>query len=170
MIKTGVGTRWQNIAGVVAAATVFHVIDHGKHNPAATVLILGLVTASAYGKVPLLRFRPLVYISTISYALYLCHNNLGCAIMRRLEDGGIPSIACLIIAVAFSFSMAIIITNHIEQPITAWLRKKWHSLRQDQLSLTGSPQPVELAVVFDPNFVAAAGQIVEADDFGQRNV
>lgn len=129
MIKTNVGVRWQNMAGIVLAATVFHCIDHGKHNPVATVLILGLVTACAYGKVPPLRFAPLVYVSTISYSLYLCHNNLGCAVMRRFEDSGIPSIVCLMIAIVFSFSMAIIVTNRIEQPITAWLRKKWASYR-----------------------------------------
>lgn len=131
MIKTNVGSKWQNIAGIVVAATIFHFIDHGKHNPLATVMILGLVTACAYGKVPPLRFAPLVYVSTISYSLYLCHNNLGCAVMRRLEDGGIPSIVCLIIAIVFSFSMAIIVTNRIEQPITGWLRKKWVRYRSD---------------------------------------
>lgn len=134
MIKTNVGVKWHNIAGIVVAATVFHCIDHGKHNPAATALILGLVTACAYGKVPPLRFAPLVYVSTISYSLYLCHNNLGCAVMRRLEDGGIPSIVCLAIAIVFSFSMAILMTNRIEQPMTSWLRKKWARHR------SGSPE------------------------------
>ncbi len=134
MIKTGVGARWQNIAGIVVAAVVFHSIDHGKHNPVATVMIIGLVTACAYGKVPPLRYAPLVYISTISYALYLCHNNLGCAIMRRLEEGGVPSIACLGIAIAFSFSLAVIITNRIEQPITSLLRRSWTRYRNQEFN------------------------------------
>ncbi|TWU56407.1 Acyltransferase family protein [Rubripirellula tenax] len=125
MIKTGVGKRWQNIAGIVVAAIVFHCIDHGKHNPVATVMIIGLVTLCAYGKVPPLRFRPLVYISTISYAIYLCHNNLGCALIRRFDEAGVPPVICFAIAVVFSFALAVIITHRVEQPITNALRRGW---------------------------------------------
>ncbi len=96
MIKTETGKRWQNILGIVVAVIVFHSIDHGKHNPFATVLIIGLVAACAYGKVPLLRLKPLVYISTISYSLYLCHNNLGCALIWRFDHAGIPPVICFV--------------------------------------------------------------------------
>lgn len=129
MIKTDSGRRWQNILGILVAAGVFHSIDHGKHNPVATALIIGLVTMAAYGKVPLLRLKPLVYVSTISYALYLCHNNLGCALIHRFDQSGIPPQICFLIAIVFSFSMAIIITNRIEQPITAALRTAWNRYR-----------------------------------------
>lgn len=129
MIKTKTGKRWQNILGIAVAAAVFHSIDHGKHNPAATALIIGLVTLCAYGKVPPLRLKPLVYISTISYALYLCHNNLGCALIRRFDEAGLPPVACFAIAIAFSFSVAIIITHRIEQPITNGLKKLWTQYR-----------------------------------------
>lgn len=129
MIKTDTGKRWQNIIGVLAAAAVFHSIDHGKHNPLATALIIGLVTLSAYGKVPPLRFRPLVYVSTISYALYLCHNNLGCALIHRFDSLGIAPPVCFAIGIVFSFALAIIITNRIEQPITTALRGLWTRYR-----------------------------------------
>ena len=129
MIKTNTGARWQNILGIIVAATVFHSIDHGKHNPAATALILGLVTLCAYGKVPPLRFRPLIYVSTISYAIYLCHNNLGCVLIHRFDQSGIPPVICLGIAIVFSFAMAVIVTNRIEQPITNGLRSAWSKYR-----------------------------------------
>ena len=129
MIKTGVGKKWQNVLGIVAAASVFHLIDHGKHNPVATALIIGLVTACAYGRVPVLRVKPLVYISTISYAVYLCHNNLGCVIIHRLDMAGVPPVACFVIALAFTFSVAVIVTHRIEQPITNFLRERWTQFR-----------------------------------------
>ncbi|NND99736.1 MAG: acyltransferase [Pirellulaceae bacterium] len=129
MIKTGTGKRWQNILGILAAAAVFHSIDHGKHNPVATALIIGLVTASAYGRVPILRLRPLVYVSTISYALYLCHNNLGSIVIHRFDHNGVPSIVCFVVACAFSFAMAIIVTHWIEEPMTRRLRSAWESYR-----------------------------------------
>ncbi|KAA1257950.1 Acyltransferase family protein [Rubripirellula obstinata] len=129
MIKTGVGKKWQNLLGIAVAAGVFHTIDHGKHNPAVTLLIIGLVTACAYGKVPPLRFKPLIFVSTISYALYLCHNNLGSAMIYTFDQAGVPPIVCFAIGIVFSFALAIIITNRIEQPITNLLRKGWTRLR-----------------------------------------
>jgi peptidoglycan/LPS O-acetylase OafA/YrhL len=129
MIKTRTGILWQNVGGILVAASVFHSIDHGKHNPAATALILALVAASAYGKVPPLRLRPLVFVSTISYALYLCHNNLGCVLIHRLDQNGYPPLACFVLAVIFSFCLATLVTSRIEAPITAWLRARWERHR-----------------------------------------
>ncbi|TWU41651.1 Acyltransferase family protein [Novipirellula aureliae] len=144
MIKTGTGKKWQNILGIAFASFVFHSIDHGKHNPLATLLIISLVTACAYGKLPILRFKPLLYISTISYALYLCHNNLGCVVMYRFNQAGIAPNISLGIAIAFSFSVAIIVTNRIEQPITKFLRARWSRYRSQP---TASTHSVELGLI-----------------------
>ncbi|MEM8671865.1 MAG: acyltransferase [Planctomycetota bacterium] len=129
MITTGTGRKWQNMVGILIAAAVFHSIDHGKHNPLATALIIGLVAASAYGKVPLLRFKPLLYVSTISYALYLCHNNLGCALMHRFDQAGVPPQICLVIGLVFAFALSVLITTRVEQPITTALRNAWNRFR-----------------------------------------
>ena len=136
MIKTDVGKKWQNILGIIVAAGVFHSIDHGKHNPLATLLIIGLVTASAYGRVPMLRMRFLVFVSTISYALYLFHNNLGCILIHRFDTAGVPPLACFAIALAFSFSIATIVTLRIEQPLTNMLRRTWERYRSRQQTET----------------------------------
>jgi len=132
MIKTGTGKKWQNLLGIVFASFVFHSIDHGKHNPLATLLIISLVTACAYGKLPVLRFKPLLYTSTISYALYLCHNNLGCVVLYRFNQAGVAPNVSLAIAIVFSFAVAIIVTNRIEQPITKYLRRRWSQYRSRQ--------------------------------------
>ena len=134
MIKTNTGAVWKNLLGIAVAACVFHAIDHGKHNPVATVLILGLVTASAYGRVPLLRLKPLLFVSTISYALYLCHNNLGCVLIHRLDSNGYPPIACFVLSIVFAFSLATLVTTRIEGPMSKWLRGRWERYRSGQLS------------------------------------
>ena len=64
------GNTWVLWGGIVLSGIVYHAIDLREHNPLATVLMFGLLTASAFGRVPLLRFQPLVYISFISYSLY----------------------------------------------------------------------------------------------------
>ncbi|MCD0462616.1 acyltransferase family protein [Roseiconus lacunae] len=134
MIKTKTGSLWKNALGILVAAFVFHSIDHGKHNPVATVLILGLVTACAYAKMPVLRLKPLLFISTISYALYLCHNNLGCALIHRLDHIGYPPVVCFGLSIVFAVSLATLITTRVEGPITSWLRTRWERYRSGQLA------------------------------------
>lgn len=141
MIKTKTGRLWANLAGILVAAMVFHSIDDGKHNPVATALILGLVTACAYGKVPLLRFKPLLFVSTISYPLYLCHNNLGCVLIHRLDHSGYPPIVCFALVLVFAFGLAMLVTSRIEGPITSWLRTRWERYRSGEDEET-EPEPV----------------------------
>ncbi len=121
MIKTQTGRQWQNILGVLVAAGIFHTIDHGKHNPLAIALIIGLVTASVYGRVPPLRFKPLVDVSTISYALYLCHNNLHCALIYRSNQAVAPP--QLGFGIVFAFALSILITNRIGTVAPATAKK-----------------------------------------------
>lgn len=124
-------------AGIVFSATVFHLIDLRDHNPAATALLFGLLTASAFGKVPILRWKMFTYLSFISYALYLFHNNLGSALIRQLELFSWPPLLSVIVATAFSILVAHAMTFWLEQPLTKWLRvkyantKTWFSNKQD---------------------------------------
>ena len=87
-IKNKRGVAWQNAIGIVVAGAIFHAIDMRDHNPAATMLLFGLLTACAWGKVPPLRYKPLLFISTISYTLYLFHNNIGSVCIHSLEMMG----------------------------------------------------------------------------------
>ncbi|MFG0255085.1 MAG: acyltransferase family protein [Rhodopirellula sp. JB053] len=128
-IKTKAGRLHWNIAGILVAATIFHCIDHGKHNPAATALITAVVATAAWGRFPLLRFRPLVYVSGISYAIYLCHNNLGCVLLSTFDRAGVSPALCLVIVIAFSFSVGLLVTRRIEQPITRRLQSLYQGRR-----------------------------------------
>lgn len=137
-IKTNVGARWQNVLGILAAAAVFHSIDHGKHNPAATALIVATVALAGYARLPMLRLRPLIAISGFSYAIYLCHNNLGCVLLHTFDHAGVPPWVCLAIVIPFSFGFAFLVTQWIEQPITNRLRRTYLSRPQS----AGSEKPV----------------------------
>lgn len=133
-IKTDVGSRWQNVCGILAAAAVFHSIDHGKHNPAATALIIGTVALAGYARLPMLRLRPLIAISGFSYAIYLCHNNLGCVLLHTFDHGGLPPWACLAIVIPFSLGLAFLVTQWIEQPITSRLRSAYATRNQPKVA------------------------------------
>lgn len=130
------GKPWAICLGMLASGIVFHTIDHRGHNPAATVLLFGMLVAGAYGKIPFLRWRPLIYISFISYSLYLFHNNLGSGLMKLMESFGMSPLAVVIAATVFSIAISAAITHWFEQPITKFLRNAWIKYSRKE-----SPQP-----------------------------
>lgn len=129
MMKTKVGKWWQNAILIAAGIGVMSVIDHGKHNPVAMLLIAGLVAACGYGRFPILRVKPLLYVSTISYSLYLFHNNFGSIVIYRLDQGGVPPEIALLAAIAMAWGIAVLMTNRVEGPITRYLRRGWDRWR-----------------------------------------
>ena len=128
-----------NGIGIVACSIVFHLIDDHGHNPAATLVLLGLLTLSAYGKLPVLRWKPFAVISASSYALYLFHNNLGCLLIKNAEGVGLSPVASFVIGVVFAFVFAIAYTYWLEQPLTAYLRKQWKNWKSKMADHSASP-------------------------------
>lgn len=128
-IRSGSGRVGLNLAGIVAAASVFHAIDHRDFNPAATVLFTALLAGSAYGRIPLLRVRPLVFISSISYSLYLLHNNLGTVFIYQLNHWGVPSVVCFVMAFPFVIGVAALATYAVERPLSQRLQAAWKKFR-----------------------------------------
>jgi peptidoglycan/LPS O-acetylase OafA/YrhL len=120
----GRGRRWVNIAGIVAAAVTFHLVDRYDHNPAATALLIGLLVACAYGRVPLLRWRGLTAIGAISYSLYLVHNNLGSVAIWHANQAGLPPWVALTIGLAAALAASWAITQWFERPVSTWLRQR----------------------------------------------
>ena len=62
--------------------------------------------------------------------------------------------------------LAIVGDTHGSPAVGLWMKCS-QSLRQYQLSLPCPPQTVDLALVLDPNLIAAAGKFLEADDLWQ---
>ena len=125
-IRKGYGSMWWNLGAIVVATIVFHWVDKRDHNPAATILMLALLAGSAYGRIPLLRTKPLVFVSAISYSLYLLHNNLGTAFIYYVNQAGLPPIACFVFAFAFVIGVSAVATYYLERPISNALRSVWN--------------------------------------------
>lgn len=124
-IKINNGNKIHNAIGILVAATVFHIIDDHGHNPVATAMLFTMLVFSAYGKIPFFRWKPLMIVSASSYALYLFHNNLGCLLIKTLDNIGVPSLVAFAIGIVASFVFAVIYTYKFEQPFTKMLRDKW---------------------------------------------
>lgn len=89
---------------------------------AATSATLMLIAA---GHLRWLRARPLVFMGTISYPLYLLHQNIGYVALRGMLTAGIPTDAAILIAVAGAIGLAALVTFAAEQPLIRRLRQGW---------------------------------------------
>ena len=121
-IKCKRGEFKLNAFGILLAGFAFHVIDVKDHNPAATGVLFVLLTLCAYGKLPVLRFKPLLFIGSISYSLYLFHNNIGTVFMSWLESIGVPSLVAFLATFALVVWLSAQITFRFEQPVSKFLR------------------------------------------------
>jgi len=111
--------------GVLLAAVVFHAIDLRHSSPVATLALVGLLVAAQYGKLPVLRIKPLLFISGISYSLYLVHNNLGTVIIYYLNHSGVPPTACFAITMVLVIALSALVAYGIERPLGRWIYRLW---------------------------------------------
>lgn len=66
--------------------------------------------------------RVLVYLGSISYSLYLVHQNIGYGIIQQSYSYGVPPYISIALALAFSLLLAHLITSFVEKPSLKFLR------------------------------------------------
>lgn len=77
------------------------------------------------GKLRWLAKRPFVFLGTISYSLYLIHQNIGYTIIRAAYGYELPPLVGIVAAVACSIALATAVNQWVETPAMAWIRETW---------------------------------------------
>jgi peptidoglycan/LPS O-acetylase OafA/YrhL len=135
-LATRCGTPLRDLGLVLAAVLVLALIDG-----AGMALLLAVLTAVLYGaargSLGFLNNRVLVFLGTISYTLYLLHENIGWALMLRLEQAGIHPNAAIGAALAISLLLATALTKLVEQPAMRWVRERYRQ-RQQAVAAAGT--------------------------------
>ena len=110
-----------------------------------SVGLAGLMYLTTRGWLRFLEARPLVFLGTISYSLYLTHQNIGYVIIRAGYAAGLNPNVSVALAAAAALLIATAITFLVERPAMAFLRDR----RPKWLSAP-APRPTE------PSALAAA--------------
>ena len=72
--------------------------------------------------------RPLLWLGSISYALYVCHQMLGYRLMRSLESLGVPRLGAILLALVFVLGLAAALTRWVDRPVRPAIRaslRRW---------------------------------------------
>jgi len=116
-------TIFTYIALALALLTSLY-INHFDH----TYVILIMYTIFfllAFHKLKLIAWKPLVFLGSISYALYLIHQNIGYIILNYGHSHGFSVILTTFIALSVSIFIASLITLVFEKRTIKYLRKKY---------------------------------------------
>lgn len=104
----GLVDSWAAAALIAAAALVIH--------------------AAAQRRLRYFAWRPLTLLGTVSYSLYLIHQNVGYVAMRLLESHGISPMLAVATAATISLALAFGLTFGIEQPAQRWIKSRLASV------------------------------------------
>ncbi len=86
------------------------------------VALFGLVLA---GALRFLSVRPLLWLGTISYPLYLVHENIGFVILLKSQAAGLDHWTALALALAVIVPLAAALHYAVEMPASRWISSRW---------------------------------------------
>jgi peptidoglycan/LPS O-acetylase OafA/YrhL len=72
-----------------------------------------------------IKLNPLIFLGTISYCLYLIHQNIGYVIIRSLYEYNVNPVFSIFVALGLSLALAVLMTFYIERPARVFLKNNY---------------------------------------------
>jgi peptidoglycan/LPS O-acetylase OafA/YrhL len=70
-----------------------------------------------------------VWLGSISYPLYLLHENIGWSIQLKALAAGVPFDAAIALTLASTLALAALVSQTVEQPAMRWIRERYRARR-----------------------------------------
>lgn len=124
---------------ILGLVVLFNLVFKDYQSTAFLLVFYTVFYALVFDKLKFLgKIKFLTFIGTISYSLYLVHQNIGYVVINFLENHGFTHEIYILIPLAVSFSLASLITFYIENPIQDYLRRKFLPTKQEPLPYSNS--------------------------------
>jgi peptidoglycan/LPS O-acetylase OafA/YrhL len=107
--------------GDLAALACLWIVD-GWPLAALALVLTALVWGAASGRLPWLAHPVLAFFGTISYTLYLLHENIGWVVQRAVLAQGWPFDVGIAAAFVVVVALASLLTYSVEKPAMRWIR------------------------------------------------
>lgn len=101
---------------IPALAVTTLLLTESPFSAALAVVLGALVLAASLGRARWLQVRPLIWLGTISYPLYLLHENIGWSLQLRLLSVGMPTDWTVAVVLAVALALGHLVTRLVEQP------------------------------------------------------
>ncbi len=120
----GPGERRKSVLTSLLAVGTLYLCESAFVAGLAIVLSIAVYFA-AQNRFKLLQFKPVVWLGTISYPLYLLHENIGWSLMLQLQKFGLSMDVTILLTLCISLALAAAVTYWVEQPAMRWIRSTY---------------------------------------------
>jgi peptidoglycan/LPS O-acetylase OafA/YrhL len=117
--------RWSVIGVCILTQKIAYTAESSWETTICVAAFTGMFYLAIAGYLRFIKLKPLIFLGSISYTLYLVHQNIGYCIIRSLYQHQINPNLSLLIATAISLLIAVGITVVIERPALKWLKKRY---------------------------------------------
>ena len=131
---------------LIAACVAAQLVVHGWAGLALAAPAFALFYLFMWSRLSFITLTPLVYLGTISYALYLTHENIGFVVIRGLYTFTKEPVIILVVPIAVALGLASLLTFLVERPAMKAIRsvhKRRREIREAKAVLTPVAQPTE---------------------------
>ena len=122
-----IGSAWRRPALTATCAILCLLIVDSLFLAVLATVLGTAVFLAASGRARLLKNRILIWLGTISYPLYLLHENIGWSLQLRLGELGISTDVAILITLSVSLALSTALTYGVEQPVMRWIRSTYRS-------------------------------------------
>lgn len=129
-------TAWRWSAFTAASAALTLALTESLFVGLLSMVFAALVWLAAVGRLTLLRHGPFVWLGTISYPLYLLHENIGWSMLLQLGRRGLSTNLAILVTLTAILLLAAAVTHWVEQPAMRWIRTRYRSHSQRYLRTT----------------------------------
>lgn len=115
---------------IIFACILFSLLKGGGEHALFVLLFTTVFILILRGNLTSLNWKPLLFLGTISYSLYLTHLNIGLVIIKTLENFGVNLNIGILFSLILSILCATSITFLIEKPAIRFLKGKYKSFQK----------------------------------------
>lgn len=124
---------WQHMAPVVASICVAGYANHRIAFAVVAAFAFLSIAGVAFGMMRFLAIRPLLFLGSISYSLYLVHQNIGYVVIRQALANGWTTEMAIAGATATCIAIATLLRLLVEAPAQRAIRS-WNSARTTRVT------------------------------------
>ncbi|MEW6492059.1 MAG: acyltransferase [Cyanobacteriota bacterium] len=120
---------------IIAACVFVYKLDHSWFSTLDLALFFVAFYLMLRGSFAFINCKPLIFLGTISYTLYLVHQNIGYVIIRTLDKTEINPHVIIFLALVLSIVIATAITFLVEQPMLHFIKKQYKTRVLNKMAL-----------------------------------